>query len=273
MANSVIVSWVVALVVMFGFPVALGIWFCRRYRVSWVAPLCGAAIFLVFQIVLRVPIISLAGPLIVPHLRASRGLLALYLAALAFSAGLFESVGRWVGYKWFFRSRLRYDWRHGVAYGIGHGGIEAIVLVGLSSATNLALAIILTRMDPAQIQRLIPEAVLAQLAGSQQQLLNVTWLDPLWAGLERVLTMPFHIAMSLLVLQVFVQGQIRWLWAAVLVHGLVDFGAVMGASFLRLPIWATELFLAMCALGALWLIVSWRPTAGSQEVVETDQHA
>jgi len=269
MATSVIVTWSLALVIMFGFPIWLGIWFCRRYRVSWTVLLYGATIFFVFQLILRVPAISLLGPLVAPYLHGSKPLLVLYLAALAFSAGLFESVGRWVGYKWLFRSRLRYNWRHGVAYGIGHGGMESIVLVGLSSATNLALAILLTRMEASGLQRLIPEPVLAQLATAQQQLLNVTWLDPLWAGLERVLTMPFHIAMSLVVLQVFTRGQSRWLWIAVLTHGLLDFVVAMSANYLRLPHWATYSFLTVCALGALGLILKWRPTKIALETAET----
>lgn len=268
MAYSVIITWSLALAVMFGFPIWLGIWFCRRYQVSWTALLYGALIFFVFQLILRVPAVGLLGPMVAPHLSGSRLLLAAYLAALAFSAGLFESVGRWVGYKWLFRSRLRYDWRHGVAYGIGHGGIESVVLVGLSSATNLALAILLTRMDISVLQRLLPEPVLAQLMGAQHLLLNVTWIDPLWAGLERVLTMPFHIAMSLLVLQVFTRGQNRWLWVAVLAHGLLDFGVVMSANFFRFPHWATYFFLTICALCALWLILKWRHMEAAPETVQ-----
>ena len=267
MATSVIVTWALALVVMFGFPIWLGIWFCRRYRVAWTAVLYGALVFFVFQLILRVPAVSLLGPLAAPYLRASRALLALYLAALAFSAGLFESVGRWVGYKWLFHARLPYDWRHGVAYGIGHGGIESVVLVGLSSAINLALAFLLTRMDVSVALRLLPESGLTQLTALQQHLLNVTWRDPLWAGLERVLTIPFHIAMSLLVLQVFTRGQARWLWIAVLVHGLLDFCVVMSASFFQLPHEVTYAFLAACALGALWLIRKWRPTETAGETI------
>jgi uncharacterized membrane protein YhfC len=260
MAVSVIVTWVLALLVMFLFPVLLGIWFCRRYQVRWTVLLFGAAIFFVFQIVIRVPAVTLLGPVVAPHLRGSKVLLALYLAALAFSAGLFESVGRWVGYKWLFRSRLTYDWRHGVAYGIGHGGIESIVLVGLSSALSLVQGIVLTRMDTVQLQAIIPEAALAQTLAARELLLNVTWIDPLWAGWERMMTMPFHVAMSLIVLQVFTQGQIRWLWVAVLIHGLVDFGVLMGGQFLGFPIWAIELCLAVCAAAALWLILKLRPS-------------
>ena len=268
MANSVLITWALALAVMFGFPIWLGIWFCRRYRASWTALLYGALVFFVFQLILRVPATGLLGPLVAPYLRASRAALALYLAALAFSAGLFESVGRWAGYRWLFRSRLRYDWRHGVAYGIGHGGIESILLVGLTSATNLALAILFTRLDASSLQRLIPEPILPQLLSAQQQLLSVTWRDPLWAALERVLSIPFHIAMSLLVLQVFTRGQNRWLWIAILAHGLVDFCVVMSASFFRLPHEVTYAFLAACAIGALWLIHEWRPTGGAQETAE-----
>ena len=65
-----------------------------------------------------------------PQLQDNQEALIGYLIFLGFTAGLFESVGRWVGYKWWFRNSLPYDWAHGVAFGIGHGGIEAVALVG-----------------------------------------------------------------------------------------------------------------------------------------------
>ena len=62
------------------------------------------------------------------------------MIGMAFSAGLFESVGRWAGYRWLFPPRLPYDWKHAVAYGIGHGGFESAIFVGAMSLLNFCRA-------------------------------------------------------------------------------------------------------------------------------------
>lgn len=259
MQPSVIIAWVAAIAVMILFPIALGIWFYRRYRVRWVVFLYGAGIFFVFQMILRIPAMALLGPILAPILGKSQILVVLYLVATGFSAGLFESVGRWVGYRWLFRNPALYDWAHGVAYGIGHGGIESIFLVGASSAMSLVQALILTRMDPAQWQTLLPESAQGQIQALLHKVTTMPWTEPLWAAAERVFTLPFHIAMSLLVLLCFTRRQARWLWVAVAAHGTLDTLVVMLARFGQWPMWAIEGFIGVCALLSLWVIRRLKP--------------
>ncbi len=265
MQTATIIVWVLALAVMFLWPVGWAIWFGRRYRVKWQVFLYGAAIFFVFQMITRVPAVQLVGVWLGPRLQGQAALQTLYLAGLGLSAGLFESVGRWVGYRWLLRDPGLYDWRHGVAYGIGHGGIESILLVGVSSALNLVQVIVLTRMSPEQVRTMVPEALLAQSLAAREQYLAVQWTDPALAAIERVLTLPFHVAMSLVVLLVFVRRQTRWLWVAVLVHGLLDFTVILVARAFRAQTWVVELYVALWAAVSIWLILRLRRPLTRQE--------
>ena len=43
-------------------------------------------------------------------------------------AGVFEETGRYVSFKWFLKKETRIQ--DGLSYGIGHGGIEAMLIVG-----------------------------------------------------------------------------------------------------------------------------------------------
>ena len=258
MRPSVIFSWAAAITVMILFPIAVGIWVYRRYRVRWVVFLYGAGIFFIFQMILRIPAMALLGPILAPALKKSQALLTLYLIAVGFSAGLFESVGRWVGYRWLFRDAALYDWAHGMAYGIGHGGLESILLVGASSAMSLAQAILFTRMDPAQLRALLPEPAYAQVQTLLQKVTTMPWTEPLWAAAERVFTLPFHMAMSLVVLLAFTRRQARWLWVAVLAHGTLDTAVALLAQQ-HLPMWAIEAFIGVCGLASLWVIWRLRP--------------
>ncbi len=235
-------------------PAALAVWFARRYRVGVQPFLFGAAVFIVFQMLTRVPLVQAVAPLIGPRLLGNVPLQVTYLLVLASTAGLVESVGRWLGYRYLFRDRLPYDWENGVAYGLGHGGIESAALVGLSQLDLLG-------HRAADDGRGAGQAVGAaarrgDLAAGHppQQIARTPWYLTLVGAYERAMTIPFHVAMSLVVLRCFTRGERRWLWVAVGLHALVDFTAPGMLSLLGWPVWVVEGYLTLWAAGAVWYI-------------------
>ena len=159
--------------------------------------LLGAVGFVVPQMLIRLPILNL--------LSANARFLAfaqshplVYSLGLAFTAGLFELAGRYA-VAMTMRNRLTYQ--RSLAAGMGHGGIEAMLLVGLTYVNNLVLIF--------QIQSGSFDALLAQTAAlggstaaleaARQTMVTASGLWFLLAGVERLLTMVFHTAMSLLV--------------------------------------------------------------------------
>jgi uncharacterized membrane protein YhfC len=58
-------------------------------------------IFLIFQVLTRVPAVTVLGRVLAPELNASTAFLYTWLAILALTAGLFEEIGRYLGYRWF----------------------------------------------------------------------------------------------------------------------------------------------------------------------------
>ncbi|MHB1294648.1 MAG: YhfC family intramembrane metalloprotease [Anaerolineae bacterium] len=268
MQTAVIVAWAVAVLIEIGFPIALAIWFKKRYGVNWRVFLYGALVFLVFQMILRIPAVQVISQMLAPQITASQSATLLYLVSLAITAGLFESVGRWVGYRWLFRRRESYTWRNGVAFGIGHGGFESMFLVGLNSLLGLVQAIQITSASVEQLQQLYPEAI-SQVLVAREQYLSFTGLEPLWGGIERLLTIPFHIALSLLVLLVFTRKQGRWFWAALGLHALVDFLAVFLSQIAGWPVWAIELAIALFAAFSVWIILRLRGEGESEPQTPT----
>lgn len=205
-----------ALLLLLG-PIALG-WLARRklgvpWRVFWL----GAGIFILFQIFLRIPIVNLVQTALGARLQASTGIMLLWIAALSFSAGLVEEVGRYVGYRWLLPNDAK-TWKLGVMYGLGHGGIEAILLAGFSSLSSLALLLFWP-----QITGMLPAMQRAPLAMQLAPLMDASaWTLPLASIWERMCAMTLHVSLSLLVLQVFRRGKAAWLWIAVLVHGMAN---------------------------------------------------
>lgn len=233
-----------------------------RFGVGWRFFAYGALVFFLSQVVIRIPIVTALQLALAGTLQSNRSLAFAFGAGLAFTAGLFEGVGRYLGYRFLMRKDAK-TWAQGVMYGIGHGGFEAILLVGILGGIN---TLVLMNMTADQIAAL-PAAAQTQL----DTLKNL----PSWLGLagawERFFTIIFHTAMSVMVLQVFRKQQIRWLWAAVVIHGLVDFvGAVLPPFLISdyvTRIVVSELLMAFIGGAGLLYIVRMRDTVIGNTVV------
>jgi uncharacterized membrane protein YhfC len=199
-------------------PLVLALWARRRLGVGWRYFGYGALIFFLFQVISRVPLVTIAGAMLVPTLADNPGAQLAWGAGLALTAGLFEEVGRYIGYRWLMR-REEKTWRKAIMYGLGHGGLESMLLIaGLALLSLLSLlALSATGLD--QIPAAQRDAVAAQLAD-----LSATpdWLA-LVAVWERAWALAFHVAMSVLVVQVFRRGGLHWLGLAIVLHALLDF--------------------------------------------------
>lgn len=221
---------------------ALVLWL--KTRVSWKYFLLGAVIFFISQILIRLPILSAIQPLLAGTLQSSALMRTIYLLALALTAGLFEEVGRWIGYKYLITKER--TWRVGVMYGLGHGGIESIVLVGLSVLSTLFVYIAIT-LQHQQIP--IPAALLESLRSG-------TALGQSLAIIERISAIIFHVALSLIVMQSFTRHSIRWLWYAIAYHAFIDY--VVAGILAPVNPYMAEAILALNALIALWIIIRLR---------------
>jgi len=232
------------------YPLTLAFLIWRRYMVSWRYFAYGVGIFTIFQLMSRIPLVQLAQALLGAEIRASSLLTAAWLILLAFSAGLFEEFGRYVGYRWIMPNDPK-TWKIGVMYGIGHGGIEAMVLVGLSQImllTVLTLSPFLSGYLPDELRGALTQQE-ALLVGSP------AWL-PLLAAWERFWTVLFHVAMSLVVLQVFRRRQLRWLWLAIAIHAVMNVVVVAAPSWLPISKHASQL-LAEALVGVVGLFSVW----------------
>jgi len=258
-----IAAWTVQVLVTIGGPVVVAAWFARKQRVKVTPFLFGAAVFLVFQMMTRVPLIQVVQSLLSPQLTDSVAFSVVYMAGLALTAGLFESVGRWVGYRILFRKNTERSWKNGVAYGVGHAAMESAGLFGLNQAISLVLVVVVLTIGTERLGTVLPAPLMAQLGSAPEQITSLPWYLPLWGAVERVLTMAIHVALSLIVLQVFVRGKAYWLWVAVGLHALLDFTAPAMLHLLHWPVWVTEGYVALWAGAAIWLALRLRPGADS----------
>jgi uncharacterized membrane protein YhfC len=248
------------------FPLALALYVSRRLHVRWRYFWYGVAVFAAVQLFTRVPLVYVLNNVLAPQLKASQAFLWTWLFILALTAGLFEEVGRYFGYR-IFMGKEEKTWPKGVMYGMGHGGLESIVLVGLlSSALSLLNILVIQSLDITKLPAAQQATLHDQFAALAAQ---PAWL-PLLGGYERLCAIAFHIAMSIVVLQVFRRRQMRWLWYAVGLHFLFDFGAVALATGLpKLAAGLDSITIALIVEGwttlfaalSLWLIFALRDDA------------
>ena len=254
-SNAWVAAMIAALVFDILYPLALGVLARRRLGVSWRYFGYGALIFVLFQLVSRVPITLAIQALIAPQLQASRVALIAWIAISALTAGLFEELGRYVGYRWLLKREPK-TWAKGVMYGLGHGGIESMLLIAGLVAITLIQVLALTRTDLSTLPLTAEQRTLAtqQLAAIAAQ---PSWV-PLLGAWERLWTIPLHVALALLVLQVFRRGNMRWLWLAILAHALVDLLAAGVTPILQLngmpALLVPEAIVTVVGLLSLWAI-------------------
>lgn len=195
MRNLSVVSIIFTLIVSLILPLAFLVIYALRNKKQgiWSAWLLGALGFFVPQMLIRIPILT--------ALSRSAGFIAfvqthplIYGLALAFTAGLFEVAGRYA-VACILKKNLTY--RRALAAGLGHGGIEAIILTGLLYVQNLVYLVMLQTgtLDALIAQTTDATALLAIKDG----LMNTSWVRFLLAGFERLLAMTCHAAMSMLV--------------------------------------------------------------------------
>lgn len=190
-----ILTFFVSLILPLGLLVFLGIRYRRQGMVS--AWLLGAAGFFVSQMVLRIPLLNLLSQDL-DFVMFAQDHVAPYALALAFSAGLFELGGR-LAAAWAMGKNLTYP--RALAAGLGHGGIEAILLVGLTYVSNLVLLVLVQSgaYDTLIAQTQAAGSDVTALVSAKELLLSTGAGLFLLAGLERLLTMICHTAMSVLV--------------------------------------------------------------------------
>jgi len=216
-----IVFMAVSAILAIGVPVCLFVVFRKKFGLKVVPMLAGIAGFVIFALVLEALVHRIViGRFISPSTPA------LYVIYAVFMAGLFEETARFIAFNLL---RKKYEGiGTALSYGIGHGGIEAILLAGLAMISSIATSIIINTGNIESITGSLKGDALAA-ANIQLQALFVT--APyifLISGFERVFTIAVHISLSVVVFySVFGKNKL-WLYPlAILLHAIVDVPAVI----------------------------------------------
>jgi len=233
------------LVAVFG----LGVFLRRKFNLGWRLFWIGGALFIISQI-LHIPFnIFLQGLFDRGFLPMPPDEYQLIFSAIlvGLSAGFFEEITRYVGLRWWAKDAR--SWSKGLLFGTGWGGIEAIIFFVVIMLLNY---IVLLALRPVDLSTILPPEQVLPLQQGLDLFWGVSWYDSLLGALERLLVLPIQIALTIMVLQVFLRGQSRWLWLAIAWHALLDAVCVM--SVRQWGAYATEGILAIFTLLSIGII-------------------
>ena len=251
---STLISMAVAALMGIAVPVALALWLIRKYHVRPQTVLIGAGTFIVFAILLE-PIVHqlvLKGP----HGATIMGNVWYYALYGGLAAGIFEETGRFLSMKFLMKKEPSRA-LPGVAYGAGHGGVEMLIIFGISMISNLVLA---AMINSGQADTLIASAPAGAQAQVQAQFAALQGLSAGSVAIgfwERISALVIQLGLSMLVWTAVRRGS-KWLWlfpAAILLHALVDAVAVIlskTVSMLSVEVVVCSLAVAVGAIG--WML-------------------
>lgn len=262
MVNSLsIIFMVISVLICILMPVILVIYFYKRHKASLLAVLIGALVFVVSQLLIRIPLLSVLGKLQwYQDMSSNIYLIALFLGL---TAGLFEEIGRYFAMKLFMKKTL--SWKNAVAFGIGHGGIEAIVLVGLTLVNYIVMSFMINSgAFDAMVAATLPAEVAAQI---RSMLIDTPVINFLAGGYERMMTMVIQIAFSVMVLYSVKFRKPLYLILAILLHAVVDSPIVILGT-MGWNVWAIEGIITLYALAGLVYIIRAKKRFAAREQEE-----
>jgi uncharacterized membrane protein YhfC len=166
----------------------------------------------------------------------------------ALAAALFEETGRYVALRYFAKPVAGSGTP--LAYGIGHGGTEA-VLIGLNIGV---IAILGYMIQTGQIASLHLDAATTEQI--RKGLTGASYGTALLGGIERISAIVIQIGLSLLVWQAVLQRRIVFYVLAIACHFAVDFPAAMMQRQL-LPLSGIDVEVGYGALALIILAAIW----------------
>jgi uncharacterized membrane protein YhfC len=240
--------------------------FAKKLRGKFICSLIGALTFIVSARVLE-QLLHMAVFMLFEDAVSNIWFYALYGGV---AAAVFEEFARFFAMKKFMKDKLSKE--NALMYGVGHGGAESILLLGITYFSNIVTSLLINSGALEQsLKTLDPELYIQTF-----QQISPLWTSPAWmfygAGLERALALILQISLSIFVFKAVKDKKPVYLCAALFTHFIVDAGVTLvyyytgyGISLLVLAI----IISAACSTA----VILYRQSASGVENCESHESA
>lgn len=235
---------VFSLIIAIGLPITLCVVAKKRLGGKLSAVFIGAAVFAVFVLGLESLMHGLV--LSLPLGATITDNAWLYAIYGGVAAAVFEEFGRLIAMKWCMKRTLSRE--NAVMYGIGHGGLEAVLTVGLAYISNIVMAMMINSGaltgQLAALDAATAETTVQQLAALWETAPGEFFL----AGVERLSAVTLHICLSYFVYRAVKYGEKKFFLLALALHFAVDAGTMIIMNYVSFYVLEAILVIAMAAL-------------------------
>ena len=216
------ISIVLALLITIGLPIGVAFWFKKKYHLPWRIFSYGALAYFLAQALVSILLTGLLSLIGSSSLALSdQSLTSIQIVISVILTAVIGVIIRWLGMK-YLNENLD-NLKSALGIGIGFGGIESIMLVGIPLLATFIPMVRNINIDP--LTTTLEPEVIAQI----EELWRVSPIVPLAGSLERVAAFVLHITVTILILQIFKRQKILWMAAAIGLEVFVT-GVIVGLS-------------------------------------------
>ena len=266
-SNLSIFAISVGILISFGIPLGVLVYLIVKYKgENAIYPFVfGCLGFFIFQVIIRIPLVGMFN-LSPGASEFISNQYVMYIFMVALTAAIVELIPRYIGSK---IMRKRGDkFLNGFALGMGHGGIEAMILIGINYISYIMYALII---NAGNFDNMISDAKAQGLDVTAYSTLRDTLVDTksimfFLAGYERIVTMIIQVALTLLVMYYVVKKKdFVGIVLCIFAHTMIDFTTVLISGLSTrylgkvlnetLTVVLTYVFLTVIAAAAVYFII------------------
>lgn len=259
--NSAIIAMSAVCVFTFVVPITLFILF-KRKNADIMPFFIGCAVFVVFVLLIESTINSLIA--MSPVGKTLTENTVLYGIYGGLMAGIFEETGRLIAFKTVLKKKLGKD-MNALMYGAGHGGIEAVLILGTAMISNIVLSVMINNGQTQELVASLPPEAVTSVEKVLNELTSTAPITYLLSIAERISAVSLHLCLSVYVWFAVKNKKPLLYVTAVVIHAAADFLAVILSGYLH-NIYLTEAILLVGAVGITAVTIKFWKSKKSTEV-------
>lgn len=220
-SNLSITFMIISLIICLVLPIGGIIYLKRKYKVKLKTFFIGMLAFFIAVQVLEAPIHYYLLSINKATSQFIMGSSIVYMLYGGLMAGIFEETARLISFKYLIKDRYNTT---AITYGLGHGGIEAILIGGISCINSIVYSIFINN---GSFQSMMKAASVSEdlISKTYNQYVNSSSFLFLMTGVERILALSIQISLSVLVFYAVKEKKYIYFFLAILCHAFIDFPA------------------------------------------------
>jgi len=241
------IAFVIAILIEVALPVFLVIFVVKKARIGWMVIVIGVMIYMIAQTI-QIPVLAWISGLLDNAALDSKMTWTPVVEGtfLGIVVGIIVEGIRWCAFKYV--KRLKNTTPHAIGSGLGFGASETIILVGIPMVISFVSMLVYKNANASDLN--LQEGLVAKV----QALWMLPWYTPLIGAFERITSLIANIALSMLILQVFTRGKIKYLFFAMLWHILLEAIPVIMIGY-GMQAWMTNLLLLVFCGVNIYLMI------------------